>query len=56
MSDTPVSTVEPQTPERSFWGRLADGRARFQEFAVDGLFVGQRNAVERQAEQRGTTA
>ena len=28
MSDTPVSTVEPQTPERSFWGRLADGRAR----------------------------
>nr|WP_313428109.1 PAS domain-containing sensor histidine kinase [Brevundimonas diminuta] len=28
MSDTPVSTVEPQTPERSFWGRHADGRAR----------------------------
>ncbi|MEN5144632.1 sensor histidine kinase NtrY-like [Brevundimonas diminuta] len=28
MSDTPVSTVEPQTPERSFWGRLADGRTR----------------------------
>nr|WP_312163711.1 PAS domain-containing sensor histidine kinase [Brevundimonas diminuta] len=28
MSDTPVSTVEAQTPERSFWGRLADGRAR----------------------------
>jgi len=28
MSDTPASTVEQQTPERSFWGRLADGRAR----------------------------
>ncbi|WP_286950803.1 MULTISPECIES: sensor histidine kinase NtrY-like [Brevundimonas] len=28
MSDTPVSTAEQQTPERSFWGRLADGRAR----------------------------
>ncbi|MGR6532697.1 ATP-binding protein [Brevundimonas sp. RM1] len=28
MSDAPVYTVEPQTPERSFWGRLADGRAR----------------------------
>ncbi|WP_433956619.1 ATP-binding protein [Brevundimonas diminuta] len=28
MSDMPVSTAEQQTPERSFWGRLADGRAR----------------------------
>ncbi|WP_292060051.1 MULTISPECIES: sensor histidine kinase NtrY-like [unclassified Brevundimonas] len=28
MSDTPVSTAEQQTPERSLWGRLADGRAR----------------------------
>ena len=35
---------------------LADGRARFQEFAVDGLFVGQRNALERQTKQRGTAA
>ncbi|WP_409516128.1 ATP-binding protein [Brevundimonas sp.] len=28
MSDTPVSTAEQQTSERSLWGRLADGRAR----------------------------
>ncbi|MGX1588391.1 ATP-binding protein [Brevundimonas diminuta] len=28
MSDMPASTAEQQTPERSFWGRLADGRAR----------------------------
>ncbi|SPU45600.1 sensor histidine kinase NtrY-like [Brevundimonas diminuta] len=28
MSDMPASTAEQQTPERSFWGSLADGRAR----------------------------